>query len=437
MGASGLRSAAARGTRELAGAERTLVAVRWVAVLFAVVQVQVYDNMPYPPGIQETGFALAGLLALSNLGAMLAVRRARTDRGVRLLAVATLVTDAAVVVGYVWLYTFDHESTFFLMLFILPAEAALKFRVVGALGLWGTVTALYVAREMWGEVRYAIELSVPSISYRMGILLLVSLMFGLFARRLGHSNDELAAAVGDLEREERWRSALIDMLAHDFRSPVGSATSSLLLVSQRMGELSEDQLRGVLEGAVRQNRRALTLADDILALARASHGRLELRREDVAVRQVLDCVVADLAMQGTVTVECPAELRAHVDPARFEQIVTNLLSNSCKHGRPPVTVTASALPDHGVELRVADSGDGVPEEEQAGLFQQFASGPRADSVGLGLWLVAMLADAHGGGARYLGDTDRPTFVVRLPGVMDEQAGGEVRRSSPAGRRRRP
>lgn len=440
--ATGLRpTRAERRNEELLAAERTLVTVRWFAVPFAVLQVLVYENMPYPDGVQEAGFALAGVLALLNLAVVVALRRVSSDRGVLALSAATLVADTAVVMGFVWLYTFDNESVFFLLLFILPAEAALKFQLRGAVGLWATVTALYVAREVWGAARYGFEVSEPSISFRMGILLLVSLIVGMFARSLGRRSDQLATALDDLEREEQWRSALIDMLAHDFRAPVGSATSGLLLVSRRMDELPAERLRPLVDAAVRQNRRALALADDVLTLARTGHGRLQLSRQDVEVAALLDRVVDWLGAHDAVCVTCSADLRAHVDPARLEQVVTNLVSNACRHGRPPVTVTASALPDRGLEVRVADGGDGVPEAQQDQMFSQFSSGPRADSVGLGLWLVSLLADAHGGDVRYLTVEGRPTFVVRLPGAGAEAepvpaaaAAGGVRQST---RGRRP
>lgn len=405
-----------RRAEQLLDSERTLIAVRWFGVPFALLQVQTYNNMPYPPGVQEAGFALAGVLAAINLAAMLAARRVRGDRTVLALSVATLVADAAVLVGFVWLFTFDNVSTMFLMLFILPAEAALKFQLRGALGLWGVVTAAYAAREAWGAAQYGFEFSGPSISYRMGILLMISLIVGLFARHLRRRTDEL-------EREKQWHSALIDMLAHDFRAPVGAATSGLLVVARRLDELPPATIRDMVEAAVRQNRRALALADDLLALARAGHGRLELNRQDVEIRPLLDRVVAWLGMTDSeVRIESPQQQRAFVDAARLKQIVTNLLANAHKHGRPPVTVTSFALPDGGIEVRVADSGDGVPDEQHADLFRQFASGPRADSVGLGLWLVATLAEAHDGDVRYVTTEDRPTFIVRIPGVV----GGDLR-----------
>lgn len=116
-----------------------------------------------------------------------------------------------------------------------------------------------------------------------------------------------------------------------------------------------------------------------------------------------------------VTIDSTPDLQATVDPARLEQIVTNLLSNARKHGRPPVSLCARRLGDTGLEVRVSDSGDGVPDEYQDSLFTRFASGPRTDSVGLGLWLVDVMTQAHGGGATYTTVDGRPTFVATLPG----------------------
>lgn len=137
----------------------------------------------------------------------------------------------------------------------------------------------------------------------------------------------------------------------------------------------------------------------------------------------LQRVVRRLGEDDTwVVVDVPDDLHAVVDPARFEQVATNLLSNARKHGKPPVAVSAQPLGGDGVELHVSDAGDGVPPEYQAGLFTQFSSGPRKDSVGLGLWLVDVLAAAHGGRAVYATVARRPTFTVTMPGPSESRDG---------------
>lgn len=400
---------------ELLSAEQVLVSVRWAAVAFTVFLVATYGG-PAPPWVAPVGFSLAAVLAVGNAAATLAVRRIETLQGVVRLAWATLLTDTLVVAGFVWLYTFDEGSVHFLLFFVLPAEAALKFQLVGALGMWTSIGIVYTARQAWATTTYGFQFSVPSIVYRLGILLIVTVILGLFAQRLTRRTAELSETNDRLRREERWQTALIDMLAHDFRAPIGTAISSLEMIDHQLEALSPDDIRRLLAAALRQSRRGLALADDLLTMARIREDHLELHRQDTDVAPLVHRIADGISdHDGWVRIDAPTDLRATLDPARLEQVVTNLLSNARRYGRPPVVVRARPLGEDGLELQVSDAGDGVPEKDRDSLFTPFAGGPRQDSVGLGLWLVDVLATAHGGRATYDGIEDRPTFTVTLPG----------------------
>lgn len=408
-------STGARRLEELLSAEQILVGVRWAAVAFTVFLVATYGG-PAPAWVAPVGFTLAGVLALGNAAATLAVRRIETMRGVVRLAWATLLADTLVVAGFVWLYTFDEGSVHFLLFFVLPAEAALKFQLAGALGMWTGIGVIYAARQAWATATYGFQLSVPSIVYRLGILLIVTVILGLFAQLLTRRTAELSETNDRLRREERWRTALIDMLAHDFRAPVGTAISSLEMIDHQLEAMSPDDIRRLLAAALRQSRRGLALADDLLTMARIRQDHLELLRQETDVAPLLQRIADGISdLDGSVRIDAPADLHATLDPARLEQVVTNLLSNARRYGRPPVVVRARPLGAAGLELNVSDAGDGVPATDRDSLFTPFAGGPRQDSVGLGLWLVDVLATAHGGRATYDHVEGRPTFTVTLPG----------------------
>ena len=414
-------TAAASATSDLTGhvadaleAERVIVIARLAGAVFAVYMIATYDAEPYPPGVAATGYAMAALLAVSCLPVLVALRRITTMRAARGLMLATLVLDAAVLLGFVWLYAFDETSVHFLVLFVLPAEAALKFRLVGALAAWALAAGGYVARAAWASEQYGYAVNLPSIAFRMGILLLVALVMGLFAQRMSRQAEHLRHALARLEAEERWRTALIDMLAHDLRSPIGTASSALELLEQHGGSLAPEQAARLVRSAVRQNRQALSLADDLLELARARQGHLELHRQDVDLRAELERAISQLSdTDDWVSVEVTGQGAAHVDPARLHQILVNLLSNARKHGRPPVEVSAHVTADATL-VRVTDHGEGLSEDDRATVFKPLHGGPRADSVGLGLWIVHTLALAHGGEATYATRDGLPTFEVRLP-----------------------
>ena len=407
-------SSDARRFEELLSAEQILVNVRWAAVAFTVFLVATYGG-PAPAWVAPVGFSLAAALALGSAATTLALRRIETLRGVVRLAWATLVLDTLLVAGFVWLYTFDEASVHFLLFFVLPAEAALKFQLPGALGMWTSIGAIYAARQAWATATYGFQFSVPSIVYRLGILLIVTVILGMFAQRLTRRTAELSETNDRLRREERWRTALIDMLAHDFRAPVGTAISSLEMIDHQLEAMPPEGIRRLLAAALRQSRRGLALADDLLTMARVRQDHLELQRQETDVAPLLHRIADGISdYDGWVRIDAPAGLRATLDPARLEQVVTNLLSNARRYGRPPVVVRARPLGDAGLELHVSDAGDGVPAEDRGSLFTPFAGGPRQDSIGLGLWLVDVLATAHGGGATYDDVEGRPTFTVTLP-----------------------
>ena len=401
-------------TVQLLEAERSIVVARLVGAVFAVFMVATYDAEPFPPGVQSAAYALAGLLAVSSVPVLLSLGRLTTRRAARNLGLATLCMDAAVLVAFVWLFAFDETSVHFLLFFVLPAEAALKFRLIGAIGAWLVATGGYLGRSVWASAQYGYNVNLPSIAFRMGILLLLALIMGLFAQRLARHGSELRRTLQQLESEERWRTALIDMLAHDLRSPLSTTSSALDLLQRSRDALDDEQVLRVLRGASRQNQQALSLTEDLLELARARQGHLELRRTDVDVEEELRRVGEQLAeTTDWLTIDVEGADRARLDPARLRQILTNLLSNARKHGRPPVTVHAQVEPDETV-IRVSDHGDGLTEHERETVFAPLHAGPRADSVGLGLWIVHTLATAHGGTASYTTIEGRPTFEVRLP-----------------------
>ncbi|HUQ40584.1 MAG TPA: EAL domain-containing protein [Acidimicrobiales bacterium] len=180
---------------DLQRAERVMQLTRWVAVVFAAVQVLTYKTLPYPDGFQRTGLVLIAMLAVANLVLAVASRATTTVRAGLLVAGVGLAVDVAVASGFVWLYTFDTSTAIWAVLYILPLEGAIRFGLGGALNTWLATTALYVAREVWGSGHYGYRLATESITFRMGVLLLISLVAGMMARDLMRQRT-LAEAAG-------------------------------------------------------------------------------------------------------------------------------------------------------------------------------------------------------------------------------------------------
>jgi signal transduction histidine kinase len=97
-----------------------------------------------------------------------------------------------------------------------------------------------------------------------------------------------------------------------------------------------------------------------------------------------------------------------------EQMLVNLVTNALRHGEPPVVI-AARTEGNVVRISVRDHGAGVPVEDQPFLFERLRPVERhPDSVGLGLWIVKLLAEAHGGSVSYQTLDAGAEFTIELP-----------------------
>jgi signal transduction histidine kinase len=229
----------------------------------------------------------------------------------------------------------------------------------------------------------------------MPVALAVALLIEAQARHLRDERERLS-------RIERWRAAMISTLAHDVRSPLTTVRFTL----EELREEATGATTRMLDAALRQTDRIANLAEGLLDLDRIdSSGHLHLDRKVAPARDLVRDALAYVRSEAGVTVDIDETMTIDVDPQRFEQIVVNLVGNALRYGRPPVVVTVTRDgPDDRLEVR--DHGPGIPESLRPRLFGQFAVGG-PDGVGLGLWIVRQLAEAHGG---------RVSAEARDPGV---------------------
>lgn len=401
----------------LLGSERSMVAVRWVAVAFGLVQILAYEDAPYPEGIPvfALGLVAMGVLALGNVAIWVGSRRASSPR-VRPLALTGLALDVLVAEAIVWLWAFDPGSALWAVLYVLPLEGAIKFQLPGALGTWAAVTALYVGREFWAAAVYPdLEVQWNSITFRMGIGLLIALVGGLMARNLTRQRALVEDALARLRRIDRLRAGLVSTLAHDVRNPLAAIRGTLsTLLSPRMDRLTRTSRQELLRIADHQAARLERLATDLLDLARLERGRLELAYRDVELAPLIRQALGYLEDGGKVEVEIDDRIVVRADPARVEQVVVNLVANALRYGRPPFELRVAASGDE-VVIEMRDRGDGIPSNQQPTLFDPFRAEAHTGSVGFGLAIVRALAEAHGGSASYRDlDGGGACFTVTMP-----------------------
>jgi two-component system OmpR family sensor kinase len=235
--------------------------------------------------------------------------------------------------------------------------------------------------------------------------------------RLGTTlNAMLARMRESYERERRF----VADASHELRTPLAVLKAELEGTLRREGLPAET--RESLTAALAETDQLAQLADDLLLIARSGDKGLEINRETVNVRELLEQARHRFAeragSQGrAIELDAPRSLEAEVDPLRLRQAIGNLVDNALRHGAGPVELSARSH-DGAVEIDVSDEGAGFPDELAAQAFERFT---RGDSVrtrggtGLGLAIVSAIAGAHGGSAEILeGEHGRTTVRLRLP-----------------------
>jgi len=227
-------------------------------------------------------------------------------------------------------------------------------------------------------------------------------------QRLGTTLNALLERVdAALERERR----LVSDASHELRTPLTILHAELELALD--GDPADaPALRGTVASALEEVRRLTRLTDDLLALARADQARLPLRAAPLDVGELLEAAArrhaAALAREDrsiASEVAVPGGAVVLADPDRTAQILDNLIANARRHGAGPIELEATPArgPDgtDAIALAVRDHGPGFPADFLPRAFDRFSqadAGRSGSHSGLGLAIVAALADAQHGTA---------------------------------------
>jgi signal transduction histidine kinase len=225
------------------------------------------------------------------------------------------------------------------------------------------------------------------------------------------------------------KDEFIALVSHELRTPLTSICGYLeiLLHDDVMAELPAVQLNW-LEVIDRNAERLLRLVEDLLLAAQASAGNLALEKAELDIAAIVEHAVqagtpvaAARGIELTWSTEpLPA---ANGDRLRIGQVIDNLVSNALKFTPAGGTVNVRAYPHRSaVRIEVADTGMGIPEDEQGQLFQRFFRTARAQEqaipgVGLGLSISKAIVEAHDGRISVRSSEGTgTTFFIDLPAI---------------------
>jgi len=221
------------------------------------------------------------------------------------------------------------------------------------------------------------------------------------------AREQAARLAQELGESDRRKDAFLATLAHELRNPLAPIRNALEILRLQDTETADvAEARAMME---RQLAHLVRLVDDLLEVSRITHGKIDLRKEQVSLATVIESAVETIHPLLTttgqrLTVELPpSTLWLEGDPTRLSQIFGNLLNNAIKYTEPgqEIHIIARQQPGGKVEVSVQDNGAGIPAEDLPHVFDMFAQGEASQAqarggLGIGLTLARTLVELHGG-----------------------------------------
>lgn len=408
------------GLGEVRRVELWMSYVRWFGVVFGAIAIAIEPDHP-SPATEQTAWALIGCLALGNLAITFAARRIATERTQSRLAAMTFSFDAIIVMSFVWLYAYEDPYVTWALLFVLPLEGALRYRLYGALGAAAAIAVFFVPQSVRvADLNHA-GFDVTTYVFVVGMATLVGGVAGTMAENWRRQRDAYLRQSLQLAEVHRLKDRFLAVTSHEIRGPVTAVIAGIDTVLKRGDRLGPEQRRRLLEMVSMQGHQLARLVDDLLLTSELQEHQLALHPDWTDLQATIEGAVdAAAPRRRSHQLQMFVEpLRCVIDRARVAQIVRNLVENAYKYTRERsrVSVTATRV-SGGISIEVTDDGDGIPPEQRDRLFDAFHRGHKGeagqDGMGLGLYVVSQLAQAMDGRIDLASSSKGTSFTIRIP-----------------------
>jgi PAS domain S-box-containing protein len=221
---------------------------------------------------------------------------------------------------------------------------------------------------------------------------------------------QVALVLRDVTEEQalrNLRSFFLANISHEFRTPLSTLNASMELLMEEADKLSPAEIRELMKPTYLSLVSLQSLIDNLLESSRIEAGHFTLRMQPVNLSEVINnslSIIGPLMdrRQQTITVTEPARMPPLVaDQGRLTQALVNLITNAVKYSSIGQPIELGVEQFGGmVRMAVADRGPGITPEDRVNLFRRFmrlhADSNEQYGIGLGLYLVKRIAEAHGG-----------------------------------------
>ena len=266
----------------------------------------------------------------------------------------------------------------------------------------GNVVGAVLTNQSLSQADMAISKSIQN-SILVFIIIVILIMF-LFFR---HSRIiDYSSLYKKIKEVDAIKDDFISMASHELRTPLTVIRGYAENLSDSKG-MDEDQKKSVdrIDIAAQQ---LDTLVNDMLDVSRIEQGRMEISTEELNVSSAVSDIVSgfvkpaeDKGLKLIINNELGDNINIAADPAKFRQVIVNLIGNAIKYTKEGDVKVNLAIVNNDVTIRVSDSGIGMSGEEQKNLFKKFYRVKNDETTeirgtGLGLWITKQIVELMNG-----------------------------------------
>jgi signal transduction histidine kinase len=223
----------------------------------------------------------------------------------------------------------------------------------------------------------------------------------------------------EVERLSEWRSRLLAMLAHDFKSQLAVLIGAAHLLEDFPQRRGDPELLGSIRSA---GYTLAEMADNAILLARAQERKIVLQQAVFDVSELVNGVVQRYGVEREFIVHHGAPTAmVQGDRSYVTRVLDNIIGNAVKYSEQPVDVHIDNEPDF-IRVTVQDRGVGIPESEMPHIFEEYWRSDRTSwkqkGSGVGLFIVKTIMEAHGGSINVQSSFGHGTTVtLRFPRAL--------------------
>lgn len=400
--------------------EQSLTYVRWCGALAGAVSLGFRSGFP-----SERDQAIAwGLVALLSIGSLVVWGlngRLQSESSQTRLGAAAFAIDVLVVCGLVWIFAYEQPYMTWALLFLIPLEAAVRYRWKGAIGAAVGVVMFLVAQTTHVADLTGRDFDAATFAFVSLVTLMIAALTGAMSENWHRVSVDATAQSEKLAEFDRLKDRFLAVTSHEIRGPVTAIIAGVDTIRRRGDRLTPEQHTRLLDMVAQQGNQLARLVDDLLVTSQLQRGKLALHEDWADLQSIIDHALEGAASKRRdhmleVFVE---PLRCRFDGARVSQVVRNLVENAFKYTPDRTAVRVSAKTEaSGIVIRVRDEGEGIPEEKRHQLFEEFSrieeTAAGREGVGLGLYVVSQLTAAMNGRIDLASSSAGTTFSIYLP-----------------------